>query len=358
MGQKTPTVGSAFNTRRNSLNAIRLILAALVIVSHSWPVGGYGLDPYIGDLSLGTWAVAGFFAISGYLITLSRDRSHSVVDFFWRRALRIFPGFIGALVVVAFVFAPINPTISGRGDWEPLGAVTYVLKNLSLVILQGYIPNTLPDTPIPEAWNGALWTLKWEFLCYIAIGLAFTLIARRYVKTAVWVGFAGCLAVTTAAHLGVDLGYSLPLFALLAAYFVAGALLYLHRDHVPLTRVWAGAAALLLVGVMLLGWAGPLAPAMVAYLVIWLGRTLPLHRVAAKNDISYGMYIYGFPVQQTLVSLFGQDLPVFIFVALSIALAVPLAYASWFAIERPALHLKKLTAKAPVDNEGHVRMPA
>ena len=85
------TLATAFDPRHNSLNALRLALATLVIVSHAWPIGGFGNDPHIGDLSFGGWAVAGFFAISGFLITSSRLRS-SFSAYLWRRMLRIFPG--------------------------------------------------------------------------------------------------------------------------------------------------------------------------------------------------------------------------------------------------------------------------
>src|SRR5690554_1974512 len=91
---KHTTLGSALQGRSNSLGVIRLVLALLVIVDHAFPLGGFGLDPVWeltrGQASLGLLAVGGFFAISGYLIAKS-GLSGDVVQFLWRRFLRIFP---------------------------------------------------------------------------------------------------------------------------------------------------------------------------------------------------------------------------------------------------------------------------
>src|SRR5688572_10368973 len=107
-------LGHRFDEGRNSLNALRLILAALVIVSHSWWLGGYGAEPHPGGMKLGTWAVIGFFGISGYLITRSRVHSRSAVSYCRARFLRIFPGLAVCVAAVAFVMAPLAAGLTGR----------------------------------------------------------------------------------------------------------------------------------------------------------------------------------------------------------------------------------------------------
>jgi len=334
-------LAGAFDPRSNSLNALRLILATLVIVSHSWPIGGYGRDPGIGDLSLGEWAVAGFFAISGYLITMSRVRSRSVVDYLWRRVLRIYPAFFVVLVVVAFGFAPLSVMIAGSGEWNAAASFSYVLRNLGLRVTQMGIPGTLGDVPYPDVWNGSLWTLWYEFLCYLVLGLVVTVLPGRLVGRATIVAAVACpLAVGAIYAAGV------PSLALLNAvtlggYFAAGAVLYCYRDRLPL-RGWlaALAAALIVVAAVTTTFRG-VAGLPVAYLMMWLGVVLPLSRVGAKNDLSYGMYVYAFPVQQLLVIvLAGATLPAPVFVGLAVAATIPFAAASWFLVEKPAMRLK------------------
>lgn len=179
------TIGTELNTRRNSLNALRLVLAVSVIVSHTWPIGGYGDDPGFGDQDLGDWAVAGFFAISGYLITMSRVKPAPLIDFFWRRVMRIYPAFIVCLLMVAFVFAPLAASLPGGGTYSPTEGAGYVLRNSALYISQFGIPGTLPDANFPESWNGALWTLFYEFMCYIGIGLLVTMTPKKLLPAAV-----------------------------------------------------------------------------------------------------------------------------------------------------------------------------
>jgi peptidoglycan/LPS O-acetylase OafA/YrhL len=104
-------LGYRFAEGRNSLNAIRLLLAAMVIVSHSWWLGGYGTEPQPGGVKLGSWAVIGFFGISGYLITRSRIQASSALSYCRARFLRIFPGLAACVAVVAFVIAPPPATL-------------------------------------------------------------------------------------------------------------------------------------------------------------------------------------------------------------------------------------------------------
>jgi peptidoglycan/LPS O-acetylase OafA/YrhL len=136
-----------FDALNNSLNFMRLVLVAVVIVSHSWPLGGFGPDPQVGDRELGRWAVAGFFAISGYLITGSRDRI-TLPDFLWRRVLRIYPGFSSCRSWgLAFVFAPLSVLI-GTGSYALEDVVSFLARNAGLRIHQWEIGSTLAVIPI------------------------------------------------------------------------------------------------------------------------------------------------------------------------------------------------------------------
>ncbi len=343
------TLGGAFDPRRNSLNGLRLVLAVLVIVSHSWPIGGYGHDPGDGDLTLGEWAVAGFFAISGYLITSSRLHSRTLLDYLWRRVLRIYPAFLIVLLVVGFVFAPLSVMISGSGSWTPLDGFGYLWHNLGLRITQMGIPGTLEGAAYPEAWNGSLWTLWYEFLCYLVMGLLVSVIPRRHLGR-----FAIVLTVVCTASTIVLMAIGTPSLALLNAvtlggYFGAGAILYCYRDKVPLSWKLAIVSVVVIAISIATATFRVLAGLPVAYLMMWLGTVLPLQRLAAKNDVSYGMYVYAFPVQQllglTLLAVGAANIPVWAFIALSVAFTVPFAWLSWALVERPAMRFKGLVAR-------------
>jgi peptidoglycan/LPS O-acetylase OafA/YrhL len=132
----------------------------------------------------------------------------------------------------------------------------------------------------------------------------------------------------------------------LGSFFVGGALLYYFRDRVPISGVLAASSLLVSVALVIAGAFHVLGALPFAYLLLWCGTVLPLRRVGARNDISYGMYIYAFPLQQLLaIGLGPRPLPVLVYVVVSVALAVPFAAASWFVVEKPALRLKRLTMR-------------
>jgi peptidoglycan/LPS O-acetylase OafA/YrhL len=342
MTQPSPSLDVRFNPRRNSLNALRLVLATLVIVSHSWPVGGYGADPGMGDQDLGDWAVAGFFAISGYLITMSRMHSKTLVDYFWRRFLRIYPAFLTCIVIVAFVFAPLSVFIGKGGSYSPLDGLSYVAKNLGLFVFQIEVPGTLQETAYPGTWNGPLWTLFYEFVCYIGIGVLVSVVPRAHLTRAIGAGLILCTLVACAYHIGgVDIPDKIMRLSRLGAFFCAGAVIYQMRQRIPLNLTWSlGAAALALVTI-LTGTFQVFAGLPVAYLMMALAVSLPFPNIGATNDISYGMYIYAFPVQQSLALAFPeQTLPVTMFVIFSITITLPLAWGSWLLVEKPCSRMK------------------
>jgi len=336
-----------FGPRRNSLNALRLLLAALVIVSHSWPLSGHNPEPEWGGANLGTWAVFGFFAISGFLITRSRLSGRSTFDFYRARVLRIFPGFLVALVVVAVGFAPLSQVFDPDAAWHPISSVTFLLRNLLLyppLLGQPGIIHTLANTPFPGLWDGSLWTLFWEACCYVAIGLAVSLLPRKGVPVLVIVLFG---ALTLASLAGVFVTYPdlvgrvIPM--LIA--FAAGSLLFLFGDRFRANLLTAGIALVALIVIGLLGLIPQLGTLPLAYLLLTLGNVLPLHRVGRSFDISYGVYIYAWPVQQTLALAFHPQLPVPLFILLSFVGTLPLAFLSCWLIERPALALKRRPAR-------------
>lgn len=349
------TLGTAFNPHRNSLNAIRLALATLVIISHSWPVGGYGPDPQLGDQNLGQWAVAGFFVVSGYLITGSR-LGGTLGSYMWRRFLRIYPAFLVILVLVAFIAAPLSAAIDGTGGYTISGGAQYVFRNIALFVTQYDIAGTLTTAPYPDSWNGPLWTLGYEFACYILVGLLLTIVPRKMALPAVAVAFFGGTAGTVFFMVTApgDDGFVVRMLRL-GTYFLAGSLVYLLRDRIRFSAWMAAAAGAAVVITIATSTFQTFAGLPLAYLMMYLGVVLPLTRMGHDNDISYGMYIYAFPLQQLIALTIGPHLNVWLFAVISIAVTVPFAWASWLLVEQPAMKYKSAfdreRQKAPASTE-------
>ncbi len=336
--RELPSLETALAGGRNSLNAVRLALAALVIVSHAPLVAGVG-PPYAwGDLEVGGWAVAGFFGISGWLITLSRTRQ-GPGPFLWRRVLRIYPGFWVVLALTALVLAPLS-TLLDEGRWRADQAAEYVVANASLRLLEPRIEGTLPDTGTAN-WNLSLWTLSWEMACYLGIAALLCWRIARDRRWPVVTVFLVVYVVNAATQLtGADLPAAADAGLRLTAFFLAGAALQRIGDRVPVHPVLAAGA----VAALGICWTTHTVTAFgavpLAYLALFLGATLPLTRVGARNDISYGVYLYGFPMAQLLALVGAADHGMPLYIALTMAGVVPLAAASWFLVEKPALRAK------------------
>jgi len=326
----------SLSTRNNALNFVRLVLAGLVIASHTWPIGGFGPDPTLGDLTLGSWAVAGFFAISGYLITGSR-MNLSLRDYAQRRGLRIYPGFWVCLVVVAFVFAPMAAWRAGV-PFELSSAVHFAWSNSSAVLSQMRIGGELARLPYANVWNGSLWTLQVELGCYLLMGLALcSTWARRHLT---WTAAGSLLVLTMFNVANAQWGYGGLVidFLKFASYFAAGSLLWSVGDRIRVNGWWVAGSVFALASCTALSVVGQWGVVPLAYLVLAFGAWCPV-RWGVHRDLSYGVYIYAFPVQQVLVMTGVRRLGAAPFMVAALALALPLAWVSWALVERPALRL-------------------
>jgi peptidoglycan/LPS O-acetylase OafA/YrhL len=347
-GRRLMTLGE-FNFRSNSIGFLRFFFAAAVLWSHAYGIGGFGYDP-IGrvdhGLIAGLVAVGGFFVLSGFLITRSYETVRNAFRFLWHRALRIFPAFWVCLVVTAFGFAPLafvheRGTLTGFFS-SPDSPVTYLTRNALLVIYQPNIRGLLASLPTPLAFNGSLWTLAYEFCCYIsvaALGLI-GVIRRAPTIIAIFSLSLFCVYVVLlwfyGAH-GVTIG--LDVFSLLV-YFAFGSTAYLLRDRIP-ARWWLAALCAVALVAALPTRAFPLIVIpCVSYLTLFAAMKLPLRDFDRRMDLSYGIYIYAFPVQQLLV-LYGLNVLGFApYLMATFVIVLALAAASWFAIEERSLSLK------------------
>lgn len=331
-----PTLGDQLGSRDNALNFLRLILAAMVILGHSWPFGGLGHHPL--DAVAGI-AVNGFFALSGFLIAGSRLRL-PLGRYLWRRAMRIFPGFWVCLIVVAFGFAPLSTFFTGE-SYRLDSAVSYLWSNATLYIRQWGVDATLQHVPVPETWNGSLWTLYFEFGAYLIAGAALSL--RWIVERARGV-FLILLIITCVASVlargPLAITTNMRVEALrLGACFLAGMVAFLWRERIVLSRGLAVVclAVTVLAGIFLPGdWLAGVMAIPLTYLLLYFGARLRT-RIGASNDVSYGVYIYACPVQQLLCLLNVPALGVAAYAFTSLVMTLPLAWLSWKFIERPAL---------------------
>lgn len=333
-----------FDPRNNALNALRLALAAEVILFHSFPVTGR-MPPSALLQLLFAVGVDGFFAISGFLIARSWLANPRLGEYLTARALRILPGFYVCLIVTAFVIAPISLAIQGGSAAKLLMSVApfeYVLKNSAVIHLQHDVGGTPLGVPFAGDWNASLWSLIWELLCYLAVAVIgiVGLATRRWISPVLLaLAAVSALLLPPLTFPGV---WTIPqLLARCAMMFAAGAVMYHWRDVIP--AKWSLVAVSVVIVVLasiLLPDYRVVAALPLAYAVIVSGALIRNKRLRLRTDLSYGLYIYAFPMQQLLVIIGLAFLNPVVFFVISTMATLPLAALSWFLVEKRAMALK------------------
>lgn len=365
-------LAKAYTGRANAFGVLRLSFALAVVLAHAAVLGFNKALPVRVDIP--GLAVAGFFGISGFLITRSARRT-SLPRYLWHRAVRIWPGLWVCLLVTALVVAPLvwwadHGTL--HGIWRHrLGVFNYLQANWWGGHRQGAIRDVFAHNPYRRPLiNGSLWTLAYEITCYllVAVVAAVGILRRaRWLVLAAAVLVFGVLVWNRTGHPGIwTVGYlpELPLLGALSKHwmlwygfmFLAGAAAELYADRLPMNDL-LGVAAVAVVGWST--WRGELfGPGLLAYeyVILWAAVRLPstLHWVGRAEtsspgrrlltgDYSYGIYIYAFPIQQLAARVGIPAAGWWVYLATTAAASIAAAVISWHLVERPALRLKDWT---------------
>ena len=348
----------------NAFDLIRFVAALGVLYAHSYPLTGLIEPIFFGNAGPGALSIYVFFAVSGYLVQRSWDRSKSVVSFIVNRSLRIFPALIVCVIACAFVLGPLVSSASLSAYFSDASPYRFVTSNLAMFFVSSSneILGVFDGLPYPQAVNGSLWTIKYEVFMYITLLALVSLLTK---STRAIIGVLTCYVCVWA--LGTYQGLSDPgdlLWRLryigldsrllaLAPFFLIGALLARCPQTVlrPKIAVSLGLTSLFFY------------TSNYAILVLWLALPYCIlvfayhaprvfNQFGKHGDFSYGFYLYAFPVQQTMSFLHVTPWP--LHVMASTALTLLIAVLSWRLIESPALQLKyRIQTKHPskVDRE-------
>lgn len=343
----------------NNLDFVRLVAVSLVIVGHAYPLLGQPGIPLIFGTTISTYAVKIFFVLSGFLILASWERDPHTGRFLLKRVLRIFPALCVTVLLTALVIGPAVTRITIKDYFAHWMFFDY-FKNMRLYFSTS-LPGVFESNTYPNTVNGSLWSLPVEFSMYLLV-LVLGMSTRFFAPsslTHVW--FAATLSIIAISvldlYLKLDLLtdvviYSMPMALAfeVVPYFMLGGCLWLARGWLP---SYPKIALFLLTAGVLFGeksqYGEPLFMLVSSYAIITLGsESTPILRNSAKmGDLSYGMYLYGFPVAQTISWAIGAKLPFTGHVVLTLVISAALAFASWHLVEKHALRFKpKLRAKA------------
>lgn len=344
--------------RSRKFDLLRILFATLVILSHAFAItdGNKGSEPLIRcthtNLSFGVLAVDGFFLLSGYLIVQSWQRHPNLRDFLRNRFLRIVPGF-----VVAFLLSTLFVGLAAPGVdhfFHQLGRrylVSLLLFDspMTPLVFPGIAPNV-------STVNGSLWTIPYELRCYLLVAVCGSLSILR--RRGIWL--AGAVVLLAASllppapthgpwYIYIPTGYPYIAFRLAFA-FVTGGCFYLYRDR-PVFKPLLAVLAVL--GLVMVGWLLPkhLEPAVAlfgGYLMFYFCSrpSRMINALPPFSDISYGLYLYAWPVESFLIWYLHRS-PLFTFFVAT-AVCVVLSWLSWHLVEQPMLQFKSVQEPQPI----------
>ena len=333
------TLAQAAAGGRDNFTLLRHVAALMVVWAHAYALSSSGarepLSRVLVGFDAGRFAVYLFFAVSGYLIALSLIRNDAILRYAWHRALRIYPAYVVCLLFCVFVVGAAFTTLPMADYLRHPETWSYFRHNWLPLSMQWGLPGVFEQHPHAAVVNASLWSLGAEIRWYFFFGVLalLRLFRHRVLFTAVAVALMAD-AVRRHGWAATDATGSQAITQL----FLLGALAALWREHIPLSwRVFVAMAALTGVSIHTAS-GGSLLVLSSVYLALCVAYRLP-GLPMLRGDWSYGIFLYGAPVQQSLVALWPDIPPVSLFLGGSL-FATALAALSWRWIESPALRHK------------------
>lgn len=355
------TFSSKFDHKHNNFDALRLGAALVVLISHSYSLTGAPWEPISHYLHYGyggSLAVAVFFVVSGFFVTRS-VQDNDLLTYVVARFCRIIPALVLVTIVETVLIAPLFYKGS-LSEYFKLHALNH-MHNIFVFGLDPFIPGVFSDLPFPYV-NGSLWTLPVETLFYILLPVLVLGLAgggRRWTALGL---FAISLAAEPVARwyglsdvqFGGFLVRTVRVFAVaqFLSYFLAGVVAWMYRDKIP-----CGSGHLALCLLLLFAARDSLSASIVlkiclpyAVLCVGLQGGIGTELKRLIGDLSYGVYLFSYPILNIVISLGKLQLGPEVVLAIAAPSSLAVAWLSWHWVERPALSYKTRRRLRPVGN--------
>lgn len=345
--------------RCNNFNILRFIAAIMVMAGHMATIDGNNRSPALFDQGIHSIGVKIFFLLGGYLISKSWISDKNIFRYTLKRIMRIFPALIVYVIFAAFIVGPIISDLSVVEYYKNEG-FCYYFRNIFMYPIYG-LPGVFLDNPYAGVVNGSLWTLPVELCMYICIPIVYTIagIKKEFSKTII-VGIAAVICVFQLLHLSVFSEWSCVIygtdwaqaFTLIPFYFIG--VLYSCIDLKKKYNLELAVILLMLYSCISVN-LGVATNEMVSYIVLpyfvfsfGLCKEPYFSNAFNKYEISYGIYLYGFFIQQILVWICNKNNVILnssVYLIISVAITCLIAFISHKYIEKPAQNICKYILK-------------
>lgn len=328
---------------KNNFDIIRLILSTSVVLLHFDHLVN---NPDVTSVLIYTeiissYAVKAFFVVSGFVVYMSFDSTQDFKKYFISRLLRLYPAYLVSVLIIASL--PLFLSTCNNQDAFNSTWVKYIFANLFFLnFLQPNLP-CIFESNFDNALNGSLWTIKIEVMFYAIVPIIYLLIKR----------FGGFLVLILIYTISMLYTYSMlalaeksgsDFYTMLAhqlpgqmAYFSTGIFIYLYykkfSDNLKLLFPISFIPIYFSIS--------PLEPLGLGIIVIALSTASKPHFNLSKlGDISYGIYLFHFPIIQIFLQFNLFNKSPFLLLAASLTTTLIIANISWRFIEKPASKLK------------------
>lgn len=329
------------NKENNNLDLIRILLACIVIVGHTIPINGetpYWTDPLSFFLPVtysGALAVKLFFFISGLVVTNSYLKNDSFVYFTISRVFRILPALLFLLLITVFIIGPVFTNVSISKYFSDINNFKYIIRNL-LFQTKYTLTGVFSDNLYKDIVNGSLWSLRYEVRCYFFLMCAFLLFKNKRTIIFNIIFIAIFIESFLPTHIILSRLSTNPEIYYLPFSFAYGTFLAINQNKFVMNLPMVILSFL----VYFLFKNNPAEELflIIAFcnLIIFISSRKFILNFKPKHDISYGIYLWGFLIQQIVYFIFGKIYAGFHFLIASIA-SILIAYISFILIEKPSM---------------------
>ena len=331
-------------------DALRIGLALCILIFHAIQnAHGKAYVDYVPDAAhpFVLALLPMFFALSGFLVTGSAIRTRSVQVFLTYRGLRIFPALTVEVTLSALLLGPLLTTLplsqyfSDREFFEYFGNIVSIIRYT--------LPGVFADNPVPDIVNVSLWTLRPEFYCYLFMA---GLIVSSIVYHRVWYSVLFVSATAILALMNAQSGFGNPTttfpWHVILYYFFIGIAAFHWKDRIPLHFGLFATALILSYWMLPTPGLTYVAAFPLTYCLVYLGMLkVPRIPLLQNGDYSYGIYLFHFPIQQSLVQVFPGLREWWLLLPVAACLTILFAAGSWHWIEKPSLRLKRYICPSP-----------